>query len=247
MDRLVDIARTGMRGAMARQTAIANNLANASTTGFRAEIMNASARWLDGQTFKSRAEQVDQVVAADMKAGAVKETGNPLDVALGGDGMLAVQANDGSEGYTRRGDLVLSDSGLLTTGDGHPVLGEGGPITLPPADSINIARDGSIWIVPQGGQIDQPQQVDVLKVVSPKGSSVLKGTDGLFREANGGTLPQDPLAEVTAGSLEGSNVNATATLVQMIEASRAWQGQIKLVETAKDIDSSGASLMRLDG
>jgi flagellar basal-body rod protein FlgF len=247
MDRLVDIARTGMRGAMARQTAIANNLANASTTGFRAEIMNASARWLDGQTFKSRAEQVDQVIAADMKAGAVKETGNPLDVALGGDGMLAVQANDGSEGYTRRGDLVLSDSGLLTTGDGHPVLGEGGPITLPPADSINIARDGSIWIVPQGGQIDQPQQVDVLKVVSPKGSSVLKGTDGLFREANGGTLPQDPLAEVTAGSLEGSNVNATATLVQMIEASRAWQGQIKLVETAKDIDSSGASLMRLDG
>jgi flagellar basal-body rod protein FlgF len=247
MDRLVDIARTGMRGAMARQTAIANNLANASTTGFRAEIMNASARWLDGQTFKSRAEQVDQVVAADMKAGAVKETGNPLDVALGGDGMLAVQANDGSEGYTRRGDLVLSDSGLLTTGDGHPVLGEGGPITLPPADSINIAKDGSIWIVPQGGQIDQPQQVDVLKVVSPKGSSVLKGTDGLFREANGGTLPQDPLAEVTAGSLEGSNVNATATLVQMIEASRAWQGQIKLVETAKDIDSSGASLMRLDG
>jgi flagellar basal-body rod protein FlgF len=161
--------------------------------------------------------------------------------------MLAVQANDGSEGYTRRGDLVLSDSGLLTTGDGHPVLGEGGPITLPPADSINIAKDGSIWIVPQGGQIDQPQQVDVLKVVSPKGSSVLKGTDGLFREANGGTLPQDPLAEVTAGSLEGSNVNATATLVQMIEASRAWQGQIKLVETAKDIDNSGASLMRLDG
>ncbi|HTH27053.1 MAG TPA: flagellar basal body rod protein FlgF [Sphingobium sp.] len=246
MDRMVDIARTAMRGAMARQTAIANNLANAGTAGFRAEIMNASTRWIDGQTLKSRAEQVDQVVAADMKSGVVKETGNPLDVALGGDGMLAVQANDGSEGYTRRGDLVLSDSGLLTTGDGHPVLGEGGPITLPPADSINIAKDGSIWIVPQGGQIDQPQKVDVLKVVSPRGSSVLKGTDGLFREANGGTLPQDPLAQVTSGALEGSNVNATATLVQMIEASRAWQGQIKLVETAKDIDSSGASLMRLD-
>lgn len=246
MDRMVDIARTAMRGAMARQTAIANNLANASTTGFRAEIMNASARWVDGGTFKSRAEQVDQVVAADMKSGVVKETGNPLDVALGGDGMLAVQANDGSEGYTRRGDLVLSDSGLLTTGDGHPVLGEGGPITLPPADSITIAKDGSIWIVPQGGQIDQPQQVDVLKVVSPRGSSILKGTDSLFREANGGTLPQDPLAQVTAGSLEGSNVNATATLVQMIEASRAWQGHIKLVETAKDIDTSGAGLMRLD-
>jgi len=246
MDKLVDIARTGLRGAMARQTVIANNLANVGTTGFRAEIMNASARWIDGQTFKSRAEQVDQVVAADMKAGSVTQTGNPLDVAIGGDGMLAVQANDGSEGYTRRGDLVLSDSGLLTTGDGHPVLGEGGPITLPPADSIKIDKNGAIWIVPQGGQIDQPQQIDVLKVVSPKGSSVLKGTDNLFRETNGGTLPQDPLAQVTSGAIESSNVSATATLVQMIEASRAWQGQIKLVETAKDIDNSGASLMRLD-
>jgi flagellar basal-body rod protein FlgF len=246
MDKLVDIARTGLRGAMARQTAIANNLANVNTAGFRAEVMNASARWIDGQTFKSRAQQVDQVVAADMQAGSVKETGNPLDVALGGDGMIAVQASDGSEGYTRRGDLTVSDSGLLVTGDGHPVLGESGPITLPPYDSVNIGKDGSVWIVPQGGQIDQPQQVDTLKVVSPKGSSVLKGTDGLFRETNGGVLPQDPYAQVTAGSLEGSNVNSTSALVQMIEASRAWQGQVKLVETAKDIDNSGASLMRLD-
>jgi flagellar basal-body rod protein FlgF len=182
-----------------------------------------------------------------MKTGSVTQTGNPLDISIGGDGMLAVQANDGSEGYTRRGDLVLSDSGLLTTSDGHPVLGEGGPITLPPADSVNIAKDGSIWIVPQGGLASQPQQIDVLKIVSPKGSAIAKGTDGLFREANGGALPQDPIAQVTSGSLEGSNVNATAALVDMIEASRAWQGQVKLIETAKDIDNSGASLMRLDG
>lgn len=247
MDKLVDVARTALRGAMARQVAIANNLANTNTVGFRAEIMNASSRWIDGQTFKTRAEQVDQVVAADMKAGTVTKTGNPLDVAIGGDGMLAVQGSDGSEGYTRRGDLMLSDSGLLTTSSGQPVLGEGGPITLPPADSITIDKTGAIWIVPQGGQIDQPQQIDVLKVVSPKGSAIVKGTDGLFREANGGTLPQDPLAQVTGGALEGSNVNPTDALVQMIEASRAWQGQIKLIETAKDIDSSGASLMRVDG
>jgi flagellar basal-body rod protein FlgF len=247
MDRLVDIARTGLRGAMARQTAVANNLANVNTTGFRAEIMNASAKWVDGQSFKSRAMQVDQVVGADMKAGAFVQTGNALDVAIGGDGLLAVQSSDGSEAYTRRGDLQLNDSGLLTTGDGNPVLGEGGPITLPPADSISIGKDGAIWIVPQGGRADQPQQVDVLKIVSPKGSAIAKGTDNLFREANGGTLPQDPFADVTAGSIEGSNVNATASLVSMIEASRAWQGQIKLIETAKDIDNSGASLMRLDG
>lgn len=247
MDKLVDIARASLRGAMARQTATANNLANSSTTGFRAEIMNASARWIDGSELKSRASSVDQVIAADMKSGTVTQTGNPLDVAISGDGLLAVQANDGSEGYTRAGNLVLSDSGLLTTADGHPVLGEGGPITLPPSDSINITKDGAIWIVPQGGSISQPQQVDVLKIVSPRGSAIAKGTDGLFREANGGALPSDPMAQVTSGSLEGSNVNTTAALVDMIEASRAWQGQIKLIDTAKEIDNSGASLMRLDG
>lgn len=247
MDRLVDIARTAMRGAMARQTAIANNLANANTAGFRAEIVNASARWLGGDTYNSRAEAVDQVIAADMKSGAVTQTGNPLDVAVDGDALIAVQADDGSEGYTRRGDLKLSESGLLTTGDGFPVLGGGGPITLPPADSIKIAKDGGIWIVPQGGQVDQPQLVDTIKLASAKGSTIAKGTDNLFREVNGGALPEDPFASVTAGALEGSNVNATTALVQMIEASRAWETQIKMIDTAKDIDSSGASLMRLDG
>ena len=247
MDRLVDIARTAMRGAMARQTAIANNLANANTAGFRAEIVNASARWVGGQTFNSRAEAVDQVIAADMKSGAVTQTGNPLDIAVDGEALIAVQANDGSEGYTRRGDLKLNESGLLTTGDGFPVLGGGGPITLPPADSITIAKDGGIWIVPQGGQVDQPQLVDTIKLANAAGSTIAKGTDNLFREVNGGALPQDPSGSVTAGALEGSNVNATTALVQMIEASRAWETQIKMIDTAKDIDSSGASLMRLDG
>jgi len=247
MDRLVDVARTAMRGAMARQTAVANNLANVNTAGFRAEIVNASTRWVGGQTFNSRAESVDQVIAADMKAGSVVQTGNPLDIAVDGDALITVQANDGSEGYTRRGDLKLNESGLLTTGDGHPVLGEAGPITLPPADSIKIAKDGGIWIVPQGGQIDQPQLVDTIKLANAKGSTIAKGTDNLFREVNGGALPQDPLASVTAGALEGSNVNAPTALVQMIDASRAWETQIKMIDTAKDIDSGGASLMRLDG
>jgi flagellar basal-body rod protein FlgF len=247
MDRLIDVARTAMRGTMARQTAVSNNLANANTAGFRAEIVNASTRWVGGGTFQSRAEQVDQVIAADMKLGSVTQTGNPLDIALDGDGFIAVQANDGSEGYTRRGDLKLNDSGLLTTGDGKPVLGEGGPITLPPADSVRVAKDGGIWIVPQGGQIDQPQLVDTIKLANAKGSVIAKGTDNLFREVNGGALPQDPDASVTSGALEGSNVNATTALVQMIEASRAWETQIKMIDTAKDIDSGGASLMRLDG
>jgi flagellar basal-body rod protein FlgF len=165
---------------------------------------------------------------------------------MNGDAMLAVQAADGSEAYTRRGDLKVSDSGLLTTGDGMPVLGDGGPITLPQMDSVSIAKDGSIWGVPQGGDPANPQQVDKLKLVSPVGSSIAKGTDGLFREVNGGALPDDPLASVTGGSLEGSNVNATSALVQMIEASRAWETQVKMIDTAKQLDDGGASLMRLD-
>ncbi|MBO9575139.1 MAG: flagellar basal body rod protein FlgF [Sphingobium sp.] len=247
MDRLIDVARTAMRGSLARQTAIANNLANANTTGFRAEIYNASTRWVGGQGFESRAESVDQVIGADFKQGNVVETGNPLDIAVDGDALIAVQANDGSEGYTRRGDLRASESGLLTTGDGFPVLGTSGPITLPPADDVHISKDGGVWIVPPGGRVDQPVQVDTIRLVNAKGSGVAKGTDNLFRQVNGGILPDDPYARVTPGSLEGSNVNTTSALVNMIEASRAWENQIKLIQTAKEIDSSGANLMRIDG
>jgi flagellar basal-body rod protein FlgF len=246
MDRLVNTALTAMRGAMARQASVANNLANVNTVGFRAEVANAETRWIKGDTFDTRAQASEQVIAADMAQGAVTSTGNPLDVAVDGDALLTVQAADGSEAYTRRGDLKVTDSGLLTTGDGLAVLGEGGPIVLPQMDSISIAQDGSIWGVPQGGDPANPQQVDKLKLVNAAGSGIAKGKDGLFREVNGGALPSDPLATVTSGSLEGSNVNATAALIQMIEASRAYETQVKMIDTAKQLDDGGASLMRLD-
>lgn len=247
MDRLVNTALTAMRGAMSRQSTVAHNLANANTVGFRAEIANATTRWIDGQTFKTRAQTAEQVLGANMAQGSVSATGNPLDIAINGEAFLAIQATDGSEAYTRRGDLKMTDSGLLTTGDGLPVIGQSGPVTLPPADKISIAKDGSIWIVPTGGDPNQPQQVDQLKLVNPTGSQIAKGLDGHFREVNGGVLPEDPLASITSGSLEGSNVNATDMLVQMIEASRAWETQVKLIDTAKQIDDGGASLMRIDG
>lgn len=247
MDRLVDTALTAMRGAMSRQATIANNLSNANTVGFRAEIANATARWINGQTFNTRAQSAEQVLGADMAQGTVTATGNPLDVAIDGEAMLAVQASDGSEAYTRRGDLKQTDSGLLTTGDGLPVIGQSGPVTLPPYDRISIAKDGGIWIVPTGGDPNLPQQVDQLKLVNATGSQIAKGVDGLFREVNGGSLPEDPIASVTSGSLEGSNVNATEMLVQMIEASRAWETQVKMIDTAKQIDDGGARLMSLDG
>jgi len=246
MDRLIHTSATALRAAMARQATTANNLANANTSGFRAELATVRPVWLHGGTVDARILAAEEVTAADMHQGTVSQTGRDLDVALDGDGLLAVQAPDGSEGYTRRGDLQLTDSGLLTLGDGTPVLGDGGPITLPAADKITIAGDGSVYIIPQGSDPSAlPQLVDRLKVVSPTGSRIAKGLDGLFRVVGGGALPSDPEAKVKSGSLEGSNVNSSQALVDMIDASRSWETQIKLLTTARELDSSSTDLMRL--
>lgn len=245
MDRLIYTSAWAMRDAMTRQAVTANNLANVGTSGFRGEMATSEASlFRDG--IGSRVRPARETTAADMGAGAIVQTGRELDVALNGDAMLAVQSAEGDEAYTRRGDLQISESGLLTTGDGFPVIGDSGPITLPPADKISITKDGAIWIVPQGGDAANPQQVERLKLVSPKGSQIAKGDDGLFRVAGGaGALPSDPSGKLTPASLEGSNVNASAALIDMIDASRSWETQIKLITTAQELDQSSADLMRL--
>ncbi len=242
---MIHINLKAMQGIMNRQTALANNMANADTTGFRAEIVNARALYVQGAGLDSRASTSEAVIGADMKAGSVENTGGALDIALNGDALLGVQAPDGAEAYTRRGDLMVNESGLLTTGDGHPVLGQGGPITLPAADKIMIAANGAISIVPAGGDPAQPIDVAQLKLVSPQGSEIKKGRDNLFRVPGDGALPDDPDATVTTGALEGSNVNMTQALVDMIEASRAWETQVKLLTSAQEMDDSGASIMRM--
>ncbi len=245
MDRLIYTSLTAMRGSMSRQTAIANNLANAQTPGFRADMAEAQSLWLNGSGLDARAMSSEEVIGADMKAGTVTSTGRDLDVAVQGDAMLVVQAPNGEEAYTRRGDLQISPSGLLTTGDGHPVQGGGGPVTIPPADSIRIDTDGRVWIVPAGGDPENPQEVDRLRLATTAGSDVLKGLDGLFRVKDGGILPDDPEARLTTRSIEGSNVSATTALVEMIEASRSWDTQLKMINDAREMDSATASLMQL--
>lgn len=245
MDRLIYASLAALRGSMARQTAIANNLANANTPGFRGEMANAQSVWLNTDKTFTHATVSEQVVNADLTPGTINKTGRNLDVALEGDAMLTVQGDDGQEAYTRRGDLQVSSSGLLTTGDGKPVMGSGGPITLPPADSISIAPDGKILVVPAGGDASQPQEVEKLRLVSTKGSDVVKQLDGLFGVRGGGTLPEDPDARVQSGSLETSNVAASDALVQMIEASRQWDVQLKMIGDARDNDRAGAELMSL--
>lgn len=245
MDKLIYSSLSAMRAALSRQAVTANNLANANTSGFRAEMSSTRALMLQGPGFDARAPASGEVLSADMTEGTVVNSGRDLDVAMGGDAMLAVQSRDGDEAYTRRGDLQMSDSGLLTTGDGLPVLGDQGPITLPPAEKITIAKDGTISIVPIGGDAGNPQIVDHLKLVSPQGNRIAKGMDGLFRVEAGGTLPTDPQAKVRQGGLEGSNVNVSATLVDMIEASREWEMQVKILGATQDMDKSSAELMRL--
>jgi len=247
MDKLIYSSLSAMRAAMARQTTTANNLANINTAGFRGEMSSSTALYLKGDGFDARATNSGEVVSADMSEGTVSETGRSLDVAIQGkDSLLAVQSREGDEAYTRRGDLKLSDSGLLTTGDGLPVLGDGGPITLPPYDKLTIAPDGTISIVPQGADPSQIQTVDRLKLVATNGTDIAKGLDGLFRPRNGGTLAPDPQANVRQGAIEGSNVNASATLIDMIEASRDWDMQVKMMSSAQDIDKASADLMRFD-
>jgi flagellar basal-body rod protein FlgF len=245
MDKLVYTAASGLKAHMASQAAIANNMANASTIGFRADRVVFDRLQVSGSGFDTRTPASEEVVDADRRPGAVMQTGRPLDVAVSGDAWLTVQAPDGTEAYTRRGDLQIAPTGVLETGDGFPVMGSGGPITVPPAESIKISGDGSISIVPLGGDPSNPQVLDKLKLASPKGSDTVKGLDNLLHVRGGGVLPEDMEAKVQSGALEGSNVNMTQALVDMIENQRSYEVQANLMKSAKDMDESAASLMRM--
>jgi flagellar basal-body rod protein FlgF len=244
MDKLVYTAATGLKAHMAAQAAIANNMANGSTIGFRADRVVFDRLQVNGDGMNTRTPASEEVVDADRRPGAIMQTGRPLDVAVTGDAWLAVQATDGTEAYTRRGDLQISPTGVLETGDGFPVMGSGGPITVPPASSVSIAADGSISIVAPGAD-KTPQVIDKLKLVSPKGSTTVKGLDNLLHVRGGGVLPEDLDAKVEGGALEGSNVNMTQSLVDMIENQRSYEVQANLMKQAKDMDESAASLMRV--
>jgi flagellar basal-body rod protein FlgF len=244
MDKLVYTAATGLKAHMAAQAAIANNMANASTIGFRADRVVFDRLQVNGDGLDTRTPASEEVVDADRRPGAIMQTGRPLDVAVTGDSWIAVQATDGTEAYTRRGDLQISPTGVLETGDGFPVMGSGGPITVPPASSVAVAPDGSISIVPQSGD-RTPQVIDQIKLASPKGSDTVKGLDNLLHVKGGGVLPADLDARVESGALEQSNVNLTQALVDMIENQRSYEVQANLLKEAKTMDESAASLMRL--
>ena len=246
MDKLIYTAASGLKAHMAAQGAIANNIANASTIGYRADRVVFDQLSVEGPGLLARQPASEQVTDADRTAGTVNRTGRSLDVAVAGDAWIAVQASDGSEGYTRRGDLSIAPSGVLQTGDGYPVIGATGPITIPPAQKVTIGPEGTISIIPLGAAPGDPlQEVGQLKLVNSKGSDTVKGLDNLLHVRGGGVLPVDLEAKVESGALEGSNVNLTQALVDMIENQRSYEVQANLIKEAKNIDEGGASLMRL--
>ena len=245
MDRLIWTAMTGMSAAMDRQRVIASNMANAQTIGFRADVLAARALSLKGPQVEARAMTQAGVLGARMTAGAMIATGRPLDIAMQGEALLAVQAPDGSEAYTRRGDLAVSPTGLLVNGEGFAVLGEAGPISLPPGGAVSLAEDSGVLLRDPANPEAAPTLVGRIKLASPAGSEIAKGLDGLFRVVGGGILPADAEARVAPATLEQSNVKATEVLVEMIAAQRSYDLRTKLIATARELDQGGASLMRL--
>jgi len=245
MDRMLYVAMTGAKETLNAQAVNNHNLANASTTGFRAELSAFQSRAVDGSGYASRVYATNASTGWNNQSGALLSTGRDLDVAINGDGWIAVQAPDGTEAYTRAGDLQIDPNGQLTTGAGHPVLGDGGPINVPPYTSIFFARDGSISVVAQGQTPDTVSTVGRIKLVKPADEAVKRGDDGLFRMKDGSSAPADVNVNLTSGTLESSNVNTADAMVTMIELARHFEMQVKAIRNAEENGAASAQLMRL--
>ena len=239
MDRLIYLAMSGAKATLQRQDTLANNLANASTTGFRAEMQAFRAVPVRGDGASTRVYTLESTIGHDDRPGPVSSTGRALDVAVSGKSWLAVQALDGTEAYTRAGHLQTNAEGQLVTPDGLPVLGDGGPITLPPNATVEISATGQISTTVGNGK---PQSAGRLKLVTPE-APLLRGTDGLFRAADGAELTADPAARVQSGALEGSNVSAVETMVAMIAAARQFEQQMKMLTGSEQREQSAAKLL----
>jgi len=245
MDRMLYVAMSGAKETLLAQANNSSNLANVNTAGFMEDLNQFRSMPVFGQGYPTRVYALDERPDINFHKGSLEATGNPLDVAVDGKGYLAVQALDGTEAYTRRGDLKVDANGIVTNGEGLPVLGNGGPIALPPFEKIAIAADGTITIQPEGATPEALAIVDRIKLVDPPAADLRKGEDGLMRLKDGANPPADARTRLVSGSLESSNVNVADALVNMIELSRKFEFQVKMMKTAQDLDAATAKLMRL--
>jgi flagellar basal-body rod protein FlgF len=245
MDRALYIGMTGASQILQAQAVTAQNLANVSTDGFRADLFSFTATPIEGPGYATRINAVAQSSGFSAATGAVSQNGNPLSVSIRGNGYLAVQAKDGSEAYTRAGDLHLTPDGTLVSATGLPVLSDGGQISIPPSDSIAIGADGTITSVPQGVGAKGAGPVGRLKLVNPPATQLAKGADGLLRLKNGTTAPVDSTVQVQSGSVESSNVNAPHEMVEMIQLSRLFEMQTRLINSTDQNEQTSQKLLSL--
>lgn len=232
MDRLIYTAMTGAFHVLQQQAAVSENLANANTTGFRATLNTFRAVPLVGEGMPTRTFVVDSTTGSDFTPAVIQQTGNPLDVAVQGTGWIAVQGADGKDAYTRNGSFQISPNGVLQTHTGLTVLGDTGPITIPPDTAVTFAKDGTISTVPNGSNVSSVVIVGRLKLVNPPADQMERGGDGLFRLKDGTAALADANTEVVPGSLEGSNVNTVEALVNMISLARKFDMQMKMLQSA---------------
>ena len=246
MDQLAYISARGMREIMLQQAVNSHNLANASTPGFRASLMQAESNYVVGEGFDTRAFSSVSKIDVDLTPGPMQATGHDLDVAISGEGWIAILGPNGGEALTRRGDLRVDEVGQLINGAGQQVMGDAGPITLPPYQSLSIGSDGTVSFVPVGEQPNAVAVLDRIKLVNPPVESLEKSEEGLI-VSNGG-LPSDPDAGVllVTGSLEGSNVSTVSAMVEMIELARQFESEVNMLESAEEIDSDSIRLMRVE-
>lgn len=245
MDRSLYIAMSGAKQTLLAQTANANNLANTQTTGFKSDMEQFRSMPVFGAGYPTRVYAMTERPATDLMPGALQTTGRELDVAINGDGYFAVQAANGEEAYTRAGDLRITPDGFLQTGTGLQMMGEGGPITIPPAQKVDIGSDGTISVVPLGANAAAIEVVDRIKMVKPDNTNLEKLNDGLLHVKD--RQPQAASADVSLvqGVLEGSNVNAIEAMVEMIELAKNFELQVKAMKNADENSAVSAKLMQM--
>lgn len=245
MDRFLYVAMSGAKQTLLAQGANSHNLANLHTTGFRADLTQFRSMPVFGQGFPTRVYAMAERPGVDYAPGPIESTGRELDIAIHGEGWIAVQAPDGREAYTRAGDLRVGSYGLLETGAGHPVLGNAGPIAIPPAEKIEVGKDGSISVQPLGLGANNLAQVDRIKLVRPASEMLNKGADGLFRLRDGTSAAPDAAVSLVPEALEGSNVNAVEAMVNMITLARQFEMQVKMMQVAEETDRSAVQIVQL--
>ena len=238
MDKYLYVAMTGASQNALAQKAHANNLANISTNGFQRDLEQARSMPVFGDSFPARAFALTERPATDFSQGALVETGRDLDVAVSGDGWLAVQASDGSEAYVRTASMNVDALGILRAGNGMPIMGNGGPIAVPPQQQIEVGEDGTISIRAQGEGPRVMAQVDRIKLVQPDLKTMSKGLDGMIHANDGQPAPADANVRVTSGFLQASNVNAVDEMTSVLALSKQFELHIKMMNTAKEDDQA---------